>query len=97
MNNNNIFSEFDLRDVIQEEDGSNIGEQNAPHLPQKPFRCLIAASSGSGKTNILIKLLINGELKFDKLYLFARGASITEPKYLFLIKFYTSLAEKSRS
>jgi len=38
------------------------------------FRMLIVGSSGSGKTTILMKLLLEkGLINYDKLYIFARS------------------------
>jgi len=90
-----IFGQFNLSDLMTDDTDSVIGKQNAPHLPQKQFRCLVSGASSCGKTSILFKLLLNGELHFDKLYLFARGASIGEAKYTFLIDFYTQIAEQA--
>lgn len=60
--------------------------QNAPHLPQHPFRMIINGSSGSGKTNLLLNLLFNKDfsLNFHKIYLYAKD--LTEDKYEWLSK-----------
>ena len=47
-----------------------------------PFRMLIIAPSGSGKTNVLLHL-INNLHPINKIYLYAKD--LTEPKYEFLI------------
>ena len=65
--------------------------QNPPLLPQHPFRLIDAGASGSGKTYILFKALIEGELLFDKLYIYARD--IQEHKYTVLIKHYVEIAK----
>ena len=52
----------------------NIKEHN-PNWPQildKPYRILIAGSSGSGKTNSLSNL-INHRPDIEKIYLYAKG------------------------
>ena len=50
----------------------NIKEHNPewPEIPNHPYRILIIASSGSGKTKALLNL-INHEPDIDKTYLFA--------------------------
>ena len=42
-----------------------------PHIPDHPYRILMIASSGSGKTNTLLNL-INTQLDIDKIYLYAK-------------------------
>ena len=42
-----------------------------PHIPDHPYRILMIASSGSGKTNTLLNL-INSQLDIDKIYLYAK-------------------------
>lgn len=60
--------------------------QNPPHLPQHPFRMIMNGNSGSGKTNVLLNLLFNGDycLNFHKIYLYAKD--LTEDKYEWMIK-----------
>ena len=43
---------------------------NRPEIPDYPYRILITANSGSGKTNALLNL-INNEPVIDKIYLYA--------------------------
>ena len=43
---------------------------NRPEIPDYPYRILIIANSGSGKTNALLNL-INNEPVIDKIYLYA--------------------------
>ena len=54
-----------------------------PYIPNHPYRILIIAGSGSGKTNTLLNL-INEQRDIDKMYLHARD--LHEPKYQILIK-----------
>ena len=63
----------------------NIIEHNPkwPYIPDHPYRILIIASSGSGKTNALLNL-INNLPDIDKIYLYARDPY--EEKYQYLIK-----------
>ena len=53
-----------------------------PHIPDYPYRILIAGSSGSGKTNTLLNLL-NNQPDTDKIYLYAKDSY--EVKYQYLI------------
>ena len=55
---------------------------NWPEIPDHPYRILIAAGSGSGKTNALLDL-INHELDIDKSFLYAKDPY--ETKYQLLI------------
>ena len=57
--------------------------EKQPYIPDHPYRVIIIAGSGSGKTNSLINL-INEENDIDKTYLYARDLS--EPKYEYMIK-----------
>ena len=52
------------------------------HIPDHPYRILIIAGSGSGKTNALLNLT-NNQLDIDKIYLYAKDPH--EEKYQFLI------------
>ena len=63
----------------------NIIEYNSkwPHIPDHPYRILIAVGSGSGKTNALLNL-INNQPDIDKIYLYAKDPY--EKKYQYLIK-----------
>ena len=53
-----------------------------PHIPDHPYRILIAGGSGSGKTNALLSL-INNQPDIDKIYLYAKDRY--EAKYQYLI------------
>ena len=57
--------------------------EKQPYIPDHPYRVIIIAGSGSGKTNSLINL-INEENDIDKTYLHAKDLS--EPKYEYMIK-----------
>ena len=62
----------------------NIIEHNSkwPYIPDHPYRILIVAGSGSGKTNALLNL-INNQADIDKRYLYAKDPY--EKKYQYLI------------
>ena len=51
-----------------------------PYTPNHPYRILIIAGSGSGKTNALLNL-INNQLDIDKIYLYAKDQY--EAKYFY--------------
>ena len=56
--------------------------QNWPQIPDHPYRILITAGSGSGKTNSLFYLIIH-QLNIDKIYSYTKDPY--EAKYQFLI------------
>lgn len=56
------------------------------------FRSVFGGGSGSGKTNLLISMLLQGQIKFDHLYLYTK--SIEQPKYKLLIRFINSLEKE---
>ena len=53
-----------------------------PHIPDHPYRILVAGGLGSGKTNALLNL-INSQSDIDKIYLYAKNPY--EAKYQYLI------------
>lgn len=53
-----------------------------PLSPQWPFRLLVVAASGSGKTNLVCNLVMD-YLIWDKIYIFA--PDLTEDKYVYMI------------
>ena len=63
-----------------------------PMLPQHPFRLLINGSSGSGKTNLLMNMILRW-LYFDKLYVFSKH--LEQPKYVKIQEFFDDVAEKT--
>ena len=56
--------------------------KNWPYIPNHPYRILIIGGSGSGKTNVLLKLIEN-QPDIDKIYLYAKDPY--EAKYQYLI------------
>ena len=58
-------------------ENGTVQNKNWPYIPDHPYRILIIADSGSGKSNTLINL-INEQNDIDKIYLYARDLS--EPK-----------------
>lgn len=71
--------------------------RNHPLMPQHygglgSFRWLICGKSGSGKTNIVISCIMQGLIKFDKLYLLVRDP--TQSKYVLLQKWLNTLEKQ---
>ena len=56
--------------------------KNWPYIPDRPYRILIIGVSGSGKTNVLWKIIEN-QLDIDKIYLYTKD--LYEAKYQYLI------------
>lgn len=56
-------------------------------VPQHPAMCLLSASTGGGKTNLLLNILM--QMVVHKLYIFTRDTS--EDKYLFLRDLFTEI------
>ena len=54
-------------------------KQLKPFMPKDTFRMLICGNSGSGKTNLLIHMLIVPLLYFDEIYLYAKN--LDQEKY----------------
>ena len=77
-----------------------------PHAPQLPFRMLISGSSGTGKTNMLINLLLGDKLvntyngkKEGQRYINCNdvllvGKHLNEPKWQIVREFYKYLASE---
>ena len=55
--------------------------KNWPYIPDHPYRILIIGGSGSGKTNVLLKLIEN-QPDIDEIYFYAKDPS--EPKYQYI-------------
>ena len=64
---------------------------NWPYIPDHPYRILIIAGWGSGKTNALLNL-INNQPDIDKIYLYAKDPY--EAKYQLLINKKESIGLK---
>ena len=61
--------------------------------PIWPFRLLICGSTGCGKTNLLLNLILN-YLYYNKIYIYAKD--LTESKYQMLQDFFEEVEEKMR-
>jgi len=62
------------------------------HTPHQPFRWLLSGLSGCGKTNCVVCPILQGNIKFDKLYLCTKSPD--QDKYRFLIKWCNTIKEK---
>ena len=77
-------------DVKGDED-SNF-TQLYPYMPDRCFRMLICAPSGSGKTNLLLHMIKKPLLFYDKIYLYAKN--LQQNKYQHLLKEFETSFEK---
>ena len=68
--------------MINFDDVTKEHNPNQPQIPDHPYRILITADSGSGKTNSLFTLIIQ-QPDIDKIYLYNQDSY--EAKYQFLI------------
>ena len=59
-------------------------------IPDSPFRMLISGGSGSGKTNVLVNLIVN-YLSFDKIYINTKH--LHQEKYEFLRNFFNEIED----
>lgn len=86
------MSIINVQDLI--EDGTGISADNHPLLPQHTkgigsSRVFISGRSGAGKTNVLISAILQGQLKFDHIYLYCKSPE--QPKWRFFIQFLNRL------
>ena len=56
---------------------------NWPYIPDYPYRILIIAGSGSGKSNVLLNLIKHQQPDIDKIYLYVKDP--LQSKYQLLI------------
>lgn len=71
--------------------------KNHPLFPQHSgglgsFRLCICGRAGKGKTNLAISMIVQSQIHFDHLYLYARDP--TQPKYQFLLKWCNSMEDE---
>jgi len=67
---------------------------NNPLLWKRNFRLLICGASDSGKTNLLLQLLIGELLHYDRLFVFSK--TLDQDKYVFLQQFFQDLFEQTK-
>ena len=75
---------------IQDDENSDIVQLHN-FMPDRSFRMLICAPSGSGKTNLLLDMIYR-LLYYDKLYLYARN--LQQSKYKHLLKKFDPISQK---
>ena len=75
-----------------EGDENNNFTQLYPFMPDRFFRMLICAPSGSGKTNLLLNMINRPLLFFDKIYLYAKN--LQQYKYQYLLKKFEPISKK---
>ena len=63
-----------------------------PYMPSDNFRMLICGPSGCGKTNVLMHMLCNPLLYYDKIYLFSKN--LEQPKYRQLLETFQPISEE---
>ena len=63
------------------------------YMPQSCFRLLISGMSGSGKTNLLIHMLLKPLVYYDKIYIYAKN--LEQSKYQLLIDKMNKIATKN--
>lgn len=73
-------------------DSDKPSQQNPPELPQNPFRWIVSGASGSGKTHKVVQHILKNELRFDKLYIYAKD--IFDKKYVLLANFMQAIADE---
>jgi hypothetical protein len=56
------------------------------------FRSLVSGRSGTGKTNLLVSLILTGQIKFEHLYMYVRDP--TQSKYQLLLHWIQSLEDQ---
>ena len=67
---------------------------HAPFFP-KNILCVIAGSSGSGKTNLMVNFLVNrGILDYSDVYIYA--STLGQQKYKFLKQYYSKLEDAAK-
>ena len=63
-----------------------------PYMPDRFFRMLICAPSGSGKTNLLLHMISKPLIFFDEIHLYAKN--LQQNKYQHLLKKFEPLSKK---
>ena len=63
---------INFEEIAEDEFGKDKTQQVSWYMPKPNSRIIMNGASGSGKTNVLVNLIMKGEIKFDKLWLFAK-------------------------
>ena len=86
---------LDIDEIVESQYGSNKAVRPnhilAPQHDNKvgSFRMLISGKSGSGKTNLVVSMILQGQITFDHIYLYTK--SLEQLKYRLLLSFIKSL------
>jgi KaiC/GvpD/RAD55 family RecA-like ATPase len=88
-NKNDILEVENMDDYAKED---RDGQNNQLHelLPKHPFRMLITGSSGCGKSNFLINLLMK-QVPYDRIYVYSKH--LHQSKYKYLNEYLISLED----
>lgn len=78
-------------DVVEEYVPRQKAKSKNPLAPVHPFRMLVVAASGGGKTNLVCNLVMD-YLVWDRLYIFA--PDLTEDKYVWMIGTLKAIEDK---
>lgn len=84
---------LNIQDLADKEFGKRKSQKLKWYMPKPDSRIIINGESGSGKTNFLVNLLINGDLKYDRLYLYVKDFDCDE-KWLYLAKHLIKLEKE---
>lgn len=88
QNNCEEFNIINFDDVCNNDKKKK--EKKCCFMPDSPFRMLMCGGSGSGKTNVLINMIVR-YLDFDKLYVYTKH--LDQDKYKWLQEFITTIEE----
>ena len=86
MNITNL-DEF-VNHVIPKSKAKNIND----FAPKWPFRMCITGSSGSGKSNLLLNMILKHYIYYDDIFMYVKDP--TEDKYETLIKYFAGIEEE---
>ena len=75
-----------------ERSGEDGFTQLYPFMPDRCFRMLICAPSGGGKTNLLLHMILEPLLFYDKIHLYAKN--LQQDKYQKLLKMFEPFSKK---
>ena len=59
-----------------------------------PFRAIVCGTSGSGKTNTILNLLLNALYKLDYAHVYLYAKDLQEEKYQWMINYFQDLEQK---
>lgn len=69
-------------------------EKQKSWLVPDPLRCLLIAPAGSGKTNLLLNILMDDNIwRYDRLYVYSK--TVNQPKYQLLKDFFDAIEEET--